>query len=144
VSGGPEFDNTGADTNDRAKATELTLRKLEDALKEKKIDPEILKRTGLNEKEFRERAKRIIDKALEKKAAAMTGKERSGFGGKTDLRKRSDRAAGASGNDQLQGLSDDVRTAVPESLRSRYEAYQRSIGGGAPAKANEEKKTAPQ
>jgi hypothetical protein len=139
MSGGPEFDNTGGNTFDRDKA-DLTLRKLEDALKRKEIDPEILKRSGLNEKQFRERAKQILDKAQEMKATAMVGKERKGFGGKTDLRKRSDRAAGTAGNDQVQGLSDDVRTSVPESLRARYEAYQRSIGGGA-AKQPGEKKT---
>jgi hypothetical protein len=88
----------------------------------------------------------VLAKAdAEKKAAAMIGKERKGFGGKTDLRKRSDRAAGSSGNDQLQGLSEDLRTSVPESLRSRYEAYQRSIGTTAPTppRPADEKKSAP-
>jgi hypothetical protein len=107
----------------------LTLRRLEDELKKKRIDPEMLKKLGMTEDQFRERAQRALEraKAPEKVAGPLVGKEREGFGNRTDLSKRSDRKGGTLSKDDMQGLSDDIRANVPEAYRARFEAYQKSL-----------------
>lgn len=128
---GPISDNTGekADPNDLKRATDLTLGKLEDQLKNKKVDPELLKKLGWTEAD----AKKFIDRQrsrqapAEKAADPLTGKGRGSFGEGTNLRKTVGRSGNSTVQDQLRGLEQGRRSAPPPEYRELYEAYTRGL-----------------
>lgn len=132
---GKIIDNTGekADPDDRRRATQLTLKRLEEELKNKKVDPELLKQMGWTEEDARKFAERMSNKLspelppAEKISDPLVGKARSGFGEGTNLRKTVGRASSGAGQDDVQGLEQSRRTAPPPELRELYEAYTRSL-----------------
>lgn len=131
---GKIIDNTGDAPNpDDAKlANELTLKKLADQLKRKKVDPELLRRMGWTEEEARRFADRMArhrapDSPPEKVAEPLTGSAREGFGKSTQLRKSVGRAGGATPQDQQRDLMQDRRTPPPPEYRELYEAYTREL-----------------
>lgn len=143
---GDIVDNTGeaADPSDKKKGSELVLKKLQEELKKKKIDPDLLKELGWTEQEARDFAKRLEKTGTPKEAPAdpLTGKAREGFGSGTQLRKSASRAAGALPRDDQQDLFQGSRTAPPPEYRELFEAYTRSLSKTGKA-APEKKETPP-
>lgn len=122
------LDNSGDEANaeDKKKGSELVLKRLEEELQKKKVDPELLKRMGWTEKDARDFYERLRRQGQEDKTAPIASDNRGGFGRGTDLRGRSERAAGTR-SDDLQDLQTGRRTAVPPELRKRFEAYTKSL-----------------
>jgi bifunctional DNA-binding transcriptional regulator/antitoxin component of YhaV-PrlF toxin-antitoxin module len=128
-----DLDDSGdaADPDDLKRGSNLVLRKLEEELSKKKVDPELLKRMGWTEEDARRFYDRLRQQVANAEAAdPIRGRAREGFGGGADLRKRSERAAGAA-VDANQGLETGRRTAAPPEIRKRYEAYTRSLSEAA-------------
>jgi hypothetical protein len=125
----PLIDNTGAaaDPKDRQQATNLVLKKLEDALKQKQIDPELLKRTGMTEEQFRDWGERMTRSAAEKAADPLVGKAREGFGKGSALRTRVTRSADSTAQDDERNLFQGRQTEPPREYKRWFEAYNRSL-----------------
>jgi hypothetical protein len=118
---------TAGNADDKAKNTELVLKKLEDQLKNKKVDPEVLKKLGWTEED----AKRFVDRVRtaqenkEKPSDPLSAKDRETIGG--GVRSRSGRGAGSTVQDDKRDLLQDRRIAPPREYKDRYEAYNRSL-----------------
>lgn len=128
-----DLDDSGdaADPDDLKRGSNLVLRRLEEELGKKRVDPELLKRMGWTEEDARRFYDRLREQAANAESAdPMRGRAREGFGGGADLRRRSERAAGAA-VDANQGLETGRRTAAPPEVRKRYEAYTRSLAEAA-------------
>lgn len=135
-------DNTGdaANPEDQKQAGDLVLKKLDEQLKKKEIDPEMLKEMGWTEDQFRKFADRMRqkqDKPPEKLDDPLTRKNRGDFGKGADLRRSTGRAGGSGPQDNQRGLYESRRVAPPPEYRDHFEAYTRSlskIGSGAAKK----------
>jgi collagen type III alpha len=117
------------------KKSNLVLRELADEIKNKKIDPNLLKEMGWTEED----AKKFYDRmessnGANDKTDPLSAARRKGFGEGTDLRQSSGRSAGKA-NDQQQDLFSGRRTPPPPEVRKRYEAYMKSLSAEGPSPA---------
>jgi hypothetical protein len=123
-------DHLGEKANmaDQEKGSNLILRRLEEELRQKKVDPELLKEMGWTEEDAKKFAERMRAESakVEDKSDPLNQGKRAGFGQGTDLRKSTGRSAGK-GSDQLQDLFSGRRTPPPPEVRKRYEAYMKSL-----------------
>jgi hypothetical protein len=123
-------DNLGEKANpaDKEKGSNLILRRLEEELRQKKVDPELLKEMGWTEEDAKKFAERMRAESAKEvdKSDPLNQAKRAGFGQGTDLRKSTGRSAGK-GADQLQDLFSGRRTPPPPEVRKRYEAYMKSL-----------------
>lgn len=131
------IDNTGeaSDPEDLKRGSNLVLKRLKDELKNKEVDPELLKDMGWTEEDawrFADRMEKPPPPEAPKDP--LVGKEREGFGGGTKLQKTAKRGAG-NVSDQTGDLFQGRRAPPPPEYRALYEAYTRSLSGagGTPA-----------
>ncbi len=100
-------DNLGEKANpaDKENGSNLILRRLEEELRQKKVDPELLKEMGWTEEDAKKFAERMRAESAKEvdKSDPLNQAKRAGFGQGTDLRKSTGRSAGK-GADQLQDL----------------------------------------
>lgn len=139
---GTPIDNTGdaADQEDLKKGSNLILKKLEDQLANKKVDPELLKSMGWTEEDARKFYERMKTERPADNVSPLGQEQRRRFGQGTDLRKSTGKSAGKT-NDAIQDLYSGKRTPVPPQVRKRFEAYMKSLSETSGGKAIE--KTSP-
>jgi hypothetical protein len=108
------------------------LKKLEEQLKNKKVDPELLKRMNWTEED----ARRFIEKVRGAQASQanpdkpfdpLNQSERDQFGQGSGLKSRSGRRAGTTSQDTKQEMFQDQRVAPPPEYRDRYDAFNKSL-----------------
>jgi hypothetical protein len=124
-----------ANPEDKQKGSNLVLRELADELKNKKVDPNLLKEMGWTEEDAKKFYERMQAQGNSPdKSDPLSAAKRKGFGEGTDLRKSTGRSAGKS-VDQMQDLYSGRRTPPPPEVRKRYEAYMKSLAveGAAPS-----------
>jgi hypothetical protein len=134
---GTPIDNSGdsPDEDDLKKGSNLILKKLEEQLSNKKVDPDLLKSMGWTEEDARKFYERMNAERPADNVSPLGQEQRRQFGQGTDLRKSTGKSAGKT-NDSIQDLYSGKRTPVPPQVRKRFEAYMKSLSetsGGQPA-----------
>lgn len=133
---GTPIDNSGdaPDQDDLKKGSNLILKKLEEQLSNKKVDPDLLKSMGWTEEDARKFYERMKAERPADNVSPLGQEQRRQFGQGTDLRKSTGKSAGKT-NDSIQDLYSGKRTPVPPQVRKRFEAYMKSLSetsGGQP------------
>ena len=126
---GGVLDNSGdqADPDDLKKGSNLILKKLQDQMANKKVDPDLLKSMGWTEEDARKFYERLQkEQQPAENVAPVEREQRRQFGQGTDLRKSTGKGAGTR-NDSIQDLHSGRRTPVPPQVRKRFEAYMKSL-----------------
>jgi len=135
---GTPIDNTGdaPDQDDLKKGSNLILKKLEEQLANKKVDPDLLKSMGWTEADARKFYERMNREKPAENVSPLGQEQRRQFGQGTDLRKSTGKSAGKT-NDTVQDLYSGKRTPVPPQVRKRFEAYMKSLSETSGAKPAE-------
>jgi hypothetical protein len=125
---GSVLDHSGdaANRDDLNQGSNLVLRELEEELKKKKVDPNLLKEMGWTEEDARNFYDKLRSAQPKDESSPLAGPSRESFGQGTDLRRSSGRAAGKQ-KDAMGDLYSGRRAPVPPDVRRRFEAYMRSL-----------------